>query len=88
MTSSLEWLTFSGLRRDRDRDWFRMSDLVDATGGRMTRYEIRDAIKRSGLPMPTVKRYGHWHYTSEHMEAVRAYAARQGFSVTKEKSDA
>jgi hypothetical protein len=88
MSSSLEHLTFGGLRRDRERDWFRMSDLVDATGGRMTRYEIRHAITRAGLPMPTVKRYGHWHYTAEHMEAVRAYAAREGLIQTTEKDHA
>ena len=38
--SSLEYLTYSGLRSDHDRHWFRCSDLVDASqvaGYRMTR---------------------------------------------------
>jgi hypothetical protein len=72
--TSLEHLTFSGLRRDHDRDWFRCSDLVDASqaaGCLMTRYQIRRVIK--GLPKP-VKRYGHAHYGTEHMDAVVAYA--------------
>ena len=72
--TSLEHLTFSGLRHDHDRDWFRCSDLVDASqaaGCLMTRYEIRRVIK--GLPKPE-KVYGHAHYGTEHLEAVVAYA--------------
>lgn len=72
--TSLEHLTFSGLRRDHDREWFRCSDLVDASqaaGCLMTRCQIRRVI--NGLPKP-VKHYGHAHYGTEHMEAVVAYA--------------
>jgi hypothetical protein len=74
VTSSLEHLTFSRLRGDHDRDWFRCSDLVDASqaaGYRMTRYEIRQSIKHLDKPE---KQYGHAHYGTEHMEAVVAYA--------------
>ncbi len=72
--SSLEHLTFSGLRHDHDRDWFRCSDLVDASqaaGYRMTRYEIRTAIAH--LPKPE-KAYGHNHYGRDHLIAVIEFA--------------
>ena len=70
----LEHLTFSGLRGDHDRDWFRCSDLVDASqaaGYRMTRYEIRTAIAH--LPKPE-KAYGHNHYGRDHLIAVIEFA--------------
>lgn len=70
----LEHLTFSGLRHDHDRDWFRCSDLVDASqaaGYRMTRYEIRTAIAH--LPKPE-KAYGHNHYGRDHLIAVIEFA--------------
>ncbi len=70
----LEHLTFSGLRGDHDRDWFRCSDLVDASqaaGYRMTRYEIRTAIAH--LPKPE-KQYGHNHYGRDHLIAVIEFA--------------
>jgi hypothetical protein len=70
----LEHLTFSGLRGDNDRDWFRCSDLVDASqaaGYRMTRYEIRTAIAH--LPKPE-KAYGHNHYGRDHLIAVIEFA--------------
>jgi hypothetical protein len=72
--TSLEHLTFSGLRHDHDRDWFRCSDLVDASqaaGYRMTRYEIRTAIAH--LPKPE-KQYGHNHYGRDHLIAVIEFA--------------
>ena len=72
--TSLEHLTFSGLRHDHDRDWFRCSDLVDASqaaGYRMTRYEIRTAIAH--LPKPE-KAYGHNHYGRDHLIAVIEFA--------------
>lgn len=74
MSSSLEHLTFSGLRRDHDRDWFRCSDLQDASqvaGYRMTRYEVQLATKH--LPKPD-KAYGHLHYGRDHLVAVVEYA--------------
>jgi len=70
----LEHMTFSGLRGDHDRDWFRCSDLVDASqaaGYRMTRYEIRTAIAH--LPKPA-KAYGHNHYGRDHLIAVIEFA--------------
>ena len=73
--TSLEYLTYSGLRSDHDRDWFRCSDLVDASqvaGYRMTRYEIRKAI--ANLPKPEGRHYGHLHYGRDHLVAVVEYA--------------
>jgi hypothetical protein len=72
--TSLEHLTFSGLRHDHDRDWFRCSDLVDASqaaGYRMTRYEIRTAIAHLTKPE---KAYGHCHYGRDHLIAVIEFA--------------
>ena len=72
--TSLEHLTFSGLRHDHDRDWFRCSDLVDASqaaGYRMTRYEIRTAIAHLTKPE---KQYGHCHYGRDHLIAVIEFA--------------
>lgn len=83
MTSSLEHLTFSGLRHDHDRDWFRCSDLVDASqaaGYRMTRYEIRQSIKHLDKPE---KKYGHAHYERVHLIAVVEYAT----AMAQEKED-
>jgi hypothetical protein len=65
------WPTFGQMRKDGPRDWFRMSDLVDAAaahGVAFTRYQVRGIIAH--LPRPTVKRYGHWHYDETHRQAV------------------
>jgi hypothetical protein len=73
--SILEHLTYSGLRSDHDRDWFRCSDLVDASqvaGYRMTRYEVRKALAH--LPKPEGRHYGHLHYGRDHLVAVVEYA--------------
>lgn len=69
----LQWPTFSAMRGDAGRAWFRMSDLIDASvaaGRRMTRHQILQSIAH--LKAPDCKRYGHWHYTQEHMDAVLA----------------
>ena len=82
--SSLEYLTYSGLRSDHDRHWFRCSDLVDASqvaGYRMTRYEIRKAIAH--LPQPEGRHYGHLHYGRDHLVAVVEYAT----AMAQEKED-
>lgn len=88
MSTSLEHLTFGGLRGDHDRDWFRCSDLVDASqvaGYRLTRYEVRRAIAH--LPQPEGRHYGHLHYGRDHLEAVVAYATAMAKD-TKETNDA
>ena len=85
--TSLEHLTFSGLRGDRDRDWFRLSDLIDASqaaGYRMTRYECRLAIAH--LPKPE-KAYGHAHYGRDHLIAVIEFATAEA-SKRKDLEDA
>lgn len=67
------WPTFGQMRKDGKREWFRMSDLEAAAfhaGARLTRYQIRRILAH--LQPPTVKRYGHWHYTAQHREAVIA----------------
>jgi hypothetical protein len=72
--TSLEHLTFNGLRGDRDRDWFRLSDLIDASqaaGYRMTHYEVK--LATASLPKPE-KHYGHHHYTRDHLISVIEFA--------------
>jgi hypothetical protein len=67
------WQTFAQMRKDEKREWFRMSDLEAEAfhaGARLTRYQIRRIL--ASLPPPTVKKYGHWHYTEEHRKAVIA----------------
>jgi hypothetical protein len=85
--TSLEHLTFNGLRGDHDRDWFRLSDLIDASqaaGYRMTRYECRLAIAH--LPKPE-KAYGHAHYGRDHLIAVIEFATAEA-SKRKDLEDA
>jgi hypothetical protein len=73
-----DWSSFSRMRGEYGRTWFRCSDLIEAMsaeGRIVTRWMVRKAIR--GLPRP-VKRYGHYRYSQEHMDAVRAYAGRMG----------
>lgn len=63
--------SFSEMRHDADRTWYRCSDLVAAArnaGVPITRYQLRRMI--AALPPPTTKKYGHWHYEQRHMDAV------------------
>ena len=81
MSNAAAMVSWESMRGDARRDWYRLSDLYDATlasGRRWTSYEIRQAMRH--LPKPAVKRYGHFHYGQEHMdallEAVRREVAR------------
>lgn len=80
--SRVEWMSFSQLRGDaQPRDWLRWSELwaiVQAEIPAMRWFEVRDAVRG----MAADRHYGHKHYTTEHLEAVRAYAAAKG--LTKE----
>jgi hypothetical protein len=71
--SILEHAGFGVLRKDgQTRDWYRRSDILDALramGCRWTWYEISFAF--AGIPKPE-KRYGHYRYTREHMDAAVA----------------
>jgi hypothetical protein len=61
-------LTFSGLRGDlQDRQWYRRSDLI-AAGGALGASGVRRVLE--SMPRPAVKRYGHFQYGQEHMDAV------------------
>lgn len=65
--------SFTEMRHDRDRTWYRRSDLVDAAakaGVRLTADQVRHIIKK--LPRPANRAYGHWHYDQSHMDAVLA----------------
>jgi hypothetical protein len=79
--SRVEWLTFKGLRGDdRPRDWLRWSELwaiVQAEIPALCQWNVRQAL-RAGPPAES--RYGHKHYTREHLEAVRNWAAARGLT--------
>lgn len=68
--------TWKALRGDEQpRDWYRMSDLVAAAVGLgvpFGEWEVRKATRH--LPKPRERRYGHYRYRREHLEAVLAAA--------------
>lgn len=78
--SRVEWLSFSRLRGDAEpRPWLRWSELwaiVQAEIPALCSWNVRQAIQH----IPAERRYGHKHYTPEHLEAVRAYAAARGLT--------
>ena len=74
--SNVEWMSFTKMRGDSDRTWFRRSDVIDAlraAGSEWTWHDVRRVLAR--LPRPE-RRYGHFQYTQEHLDAVLA-AARE-----------
>ena len=60
-----------GMRRAEVIDW--LTDQRIALGI----WEVRPILERAGL-WPPPKRYGHFSYQPEHLEAVRAYADGAG----------
>ena len=72
------WRTFSELRGDVGRDWLRWSDLLAAAraaGVRSGPRQIRSLILRTC--QPPERRYGHFRYRQEHLDAVLATAGRR-----------
>ena len=72
MSCNVGEVTFMQLRGDRDRTWFRRSDIIDALRGlgcSWAWYEISFAF--ASLPKPE-KRYGHYRYTKDHLDAALA----------------
>jgi hypothetical protein len=76
-----DWSAFSAMRGDRQpRTWIRWSELwatVQAEIPALGTYDVRKALQAGP---PAEKRYGHKHYTTEHLAAVRAYADRLGLT--------
>ena len=70
------WRSFAEMRGDSEpRDRMRWSELLAALGKpRPAECAIRRAIHSSGAPRPR-KRYGHYCYRTEHLEAARACVA-------------
>lgn len=77
--SRTEWLTFKALRGDdQPRDWMRWSELwaiVREEIPCLCEWNVRQAL-RDGPPAE--RRYGHNHYTRDHLEHVRNWAADRG----------
>ena len=66
------WMTFNQLRKDHKRTWHRRADILDELrrlGCPWHWYEVSMAFV--GIPKPE-KRYGHYRYTAQHMEAAVA----------------
>jgi hypothetical protein len=64
------WPSFSQMRGDGHRDWYRRSDIIARLreiGSHMTWHDAMKAM--SHLPKPE-KRYGHLRYTQAHYNAV------------------
>ena len=78
--SRVEWMSFSKLRGDAEpRSWLRWSEfwaMVQAEIPALGQWDVRQAVRA----IPAERRYGHKHYTPEHVEAVRAYAAARGLT--------
>ena len=76
-----DWSAFSAMRGDRQpRTWIRWSELwatVQAEIPGMSLHYCRQAIKAGP---PAERKYGHKHYTTEHLAAIRAYADRLGLT--------
>jgi hypothetical protein len=76
-----DWWTFSRMRGDREpRTWIRWSELwatVQAEIPALGAWDVRRALRAAP---PAEKKYGHKHYTTEHLAAVRAYADRLGLN--------
>jgi hypothetical protein len=73
-----DWWSFSRMRGDdQPRTWMRWSEFRE-----LVRAEIPclsdDDVKKAVRTSRPEKRYGHYRYTNEQMEAVRAYAGRMG----------
>lgn len=75
-----DWFAFGRMRGDdQPRTWMRWSEFRDAVMTEMPflgDWDIRQVIRQA----KPEKRYGHYRYTNEHIEAVRAYSVRKGFT--------
>ncbi|MEY3205045.1 MAG: hypothetical protein RLZZ21_1376 [Planctomycetota bacterium] len=72
--------SFSRMRGDSQRDWYRQSDIMSALRaiGPFTWNDARKVL--AGMPRPE-KRYGHYRYTAEHYDAV-IHAAEKEYGCT------
>lgn len=86
--TTLDHYSFSCLRHDHDREWYRLSDLIDASqaaGYRMTQREVRKATQSLEKPE---KAYGHCKYGREHLIAVVEFATAMVRRDTEDRNDA
>jgi hypothetical protein len=83
-----DWWSFARMRGDdQPRTWMRWSEFRQAVRAEIPCLSDDDVKKAVRTSRPE-KRYGHYRYTNEQMEAVRAYAARLGFlNDTKETAN-
>lgn len=77
--SRVEWMTFSQLRGDETRTWYRRSDILARLAQEGLPFAWHDARKiLARLPQPR-RRYGHYQYEQQHLDAV-LQAAREEFA--------
>jgi hypothetical protein len=73
-----DWWSFARMRGDdQPRTWMRWSEFRQAVRAEIPCLSDDDVKKAVRTSRPE-KRCGHYRYTNEQMEAVRAYAARLG----------
>lgn len=84
MSTATAWMTFSQMRGDDRRSHLRRSDILAALreiGSPWTWWDVRKLLPR--LP-PIPKKYGHYQFTSEHLDVILA-EARKEMSVNTRK---
>lgn len=70
------WPTFSQMRGDEGREWLRRSDILAAVAAEGLVVSWHEACQAMvGLPRPE-KRYGHFRFGREHLDAVLTAARR------------
>lgn len=65
---------------DEPRTWLRRAEVVALLADRgviVTAEQVTLVVAASGLPAPE-RKYGHNHYTEQHVEAVAAWATAKG----------
>lgn len=74
MSTYGSWKSMRG--DDEPRDWMRRDELMAKLAERgviVNGEQVLRAIREAGMPDPP-RRYRHFHYTDEHLEAVAAWA--------------
>jgi len=85
VTFPTTWAAMRG-EFDAGRTWLTYREamaVLKAEGYLVTSWDFRRVTKGPGLPR-LASRYGHYRYEPEHMEAVRAFASREGLVNRKE----
>lgn len=76
-----DWWTFSRMRGDKEpRTWIRWSEVLAFAQAEFPALGVWDVRKAIRAAPAAERKYGHNHYTTEHLAAIRAYADRLGLT--------